>query len=53
MHPQYAACANQGVESLNHVLLSCQVAWSVWSAMLKWWDVQGALPNSVEAVLDW
>ncbi|CAL5421767.1 unnamed protein product [Camellia sinensis] len=42
-----------GAETINHVLLSCQVAWSVWSAILKWWDVQGALPDSVEAVLDW
>lgn len=34
-------------ESLNHV------AWRVWSEILNWWDVQGALPDTVEAILNW
>lgn len=40
-------------ETVNHVLISCPFAWKVWSAMLLWWHVVGALPKSVDGVLLW
>lgn len=40
-------------ESVNHVLVSCPFVWRVWSAMLGWWDLEGALPDSVEGILLW
>ncbi|XP_028114676.1 uncharacterized protein LOC114312615 [Camellia sinensis] len=40
-------------ESINHVLLSCPVTWRVWSKILNWGGVQGALPDTVEAILHW
>lgn len=42
-----------GTEFLIHVLLLCPVAWRVWYEMLRWWKVQGALPASVEDILEW
>lgn len=40
-------------ESTYHVLLHCHFAWKVWATMMDWWDLQGALPSSMEAVFHW
>lgn len=40
-------------ESVDHVLVSCPFVWNVWAEMLNWWDVQGALPGSVEGIILW
>lgn len=40
-------------ESSIHVLLHCYFAWQVWAAMMDWWELQGALPGSVEGILHW
>ncbi|KAL7262113.1 hypothetical protein ACSBR1_000488 [Camellia fascicularis] len=51
--PALCAFCKSVAESNCHVLLYCQFSWRVWTAMLNWWEVQGALPGSVEAVLHW
>ncbi|CAL5362006.1 unnamed protein product [Camellia sinensis] len=39
---------NNASESVNHVLICCPFVWKIWAEMLKWWDVQAALPGSVD-----
>ncbi|CAL5340992.1 unnamed protein product [Camellia sinensis] len=51
--PALCAFCKTKAESICHVLLHCHFSWRVWSAILNWWEVQGALPGSVEAVLHW
>ena len=51
--PALCAFCKTVAESNCHVLLHCHFSWRVWSAILNWWEVQGALPGSVEAVLHW
>ncbi|KAL7171287.1 hypothetical protein ACSBR2_036019 [Camellia fascicularis] len=34
-------------------MVSCCFASSAWVEMLNWWDVQGALPGTVEGLLLW
>ncbi|XP_028071567.1 uncharacterized protein LOC114273928 [Camellia sinensis] len=40
-------------ETVDHVMVSCPFVWNVWAEMLNWWDVQGALPGSVEVLILW
>ncbi|KAL7214920.1 hypothetical protein ACSBR1_027160 [Camellia fascicularis] len=30
-----------------------RMAWRVWYEMIRWWKIQGALPASVEDMLEW
>ncbi|XP_028118945.1 uncharacterized protein LOC114316487 [Camellia sinensis] len=41
------------IETVNHVMVSCLFASTVWTEMLNWWDVQGTLPRTVEGLLLW
>lgn len=40
-------------ESVAHVLIWCPFVWRVWAEMLVWWDIQAAIPGSVECLLWW
>ena len=40
-------------ESVDHVLISCQLVWKVWGGLLQWWGVLWVVPGSVVCLLQW
>ncbi|XP_028118944.1 uncharacterized protein LOC114316486 [Camellia sinensis] len=51
--PTTCVFCNSGSELVNHVLIWCPYVWKIWARMLKWWDIQSALPWTVESLLLW
>lgn len=39
LHTILCPCCNNGMESLDHCLATCNVAVSVWDKLCKWWKV--------------
>jgi len=53
-HAQDVLCVFCGrfPEAIDHVLLSCQFPWRLWSAMSKVWGVQLVLPGSLRSLFE-
>lgn len=41
------------VESPTHLLLHCNFAWKIWSAILRWWNITWACPGSLGDLMLW
>lgn len=41
------------LESVDHLLLHCNLVWNLWMEILEWWGVQWATPKSVVDLLRW
>ncbi|GLT38064.1 hypothetical protein SLA2020_123340 [Shorea laevis] len=37
----------EGVEQVNHIFCECKGAWLVWTKVLRWWGLQGALSKDI------
>ncbi|XP_028122484.1 uncharacterized protein LOC114319652 [Camellia sinensis] len=48
-----AYMAQNGVETVTHVLLCCPFSWRVWSNIIGWWGVSGVQPGSVSGIFQW
>lgn len=44
---------NIASESVDHVLIYCPFVWQIWANIMNLWDVQGAIPSSVDQLLVW
>jgi hypothetical protein len=53
--PRPPACLfyDQTQESIAHLLLGCVLTWSVWAAVLRWWDREDCLSKQLVAFVDW
>lgn len=40
-------------ETCNHLLLSCNFVWRVWSNIMAWWEIQWVSPGSFEGLMYW
>ncbi|GLT33071.1 hypothetical protein SLA2020_076900 [Shorea laevis] len=43
---------NEQVEENSHLFCTCKESWKVWMMVLKWWGLQGVLPNTVKGMAE-
>lgn len=47
-----AFCRNN-VETVEHLLVNCGIAWNVWSSIIKWWGLSWVCPGSIYNLMSW
>lgn len=43
----------QHEESAGHLLLLCKFAWSIWTHMLRWWEMSWVCPPTLYELICW